>query len=100
MEKIHYLIVPAAPEAHRFEVTVRVSDPEPAGQALWLPVWVPGSYLVREFARQVLAVSARDGQGLPVSVTKVDKHRWRCAPCIGAPWWNRRWAGKVASKQP
>ena len=83
MEKIHYLIVPAAPEAHRFEVTVRVSDPEPAGQALWLPVWVPGSYLVREFARQVLAVSARDGQGLPVAVTKVDKHRWRCAPCIG-----------------
>jgi len=83
MDKIHYLIVPAAPEAHRFDVTVRVSDPEPAGQALWLPVWVPGSYLVREFARQVLAVSARDGQGLPVSVTKVDKHRWRCAPCIG-----------------
>ena len=83
MEKIHYLIVPAAPEAHRFEVTVRVSDPEPAGQALWLPVWVPGSYLVREFARHVLAVSARDGQGLPVAVTKVDKHRWRCAPCIG-----------------
>ena len=83
MEKIHYLIVPAAPEAHRFEVTVRVSDPEPAGQELWLPVWVPGSYLVREFARQVLAVSARDGQGRAVSVTKVDKHRWRCAPCIG-----------------
>ena len=83
MERIHYLIVPASPEAHRFEVTVQVSDPDPAGQRFWLPVWVPGSYLVREFARHVLSICAQDGQGRPVAVTKVDKHRWQCAPCAG-----------------
>ncbi len=83
MEGIHYLIVPAFPQAHRYEVTVRVSDPDPAGQGFWLPVWLPGSYLVREFARQVLSISARDGQGQPVAVAKVDKHRWHCAPCSG-----------------
>jgi predicted metalloprotease with PDZ domain len=83
MEKIHYLIVPVSPEAHRFQVTVQVSDPDPAGQHLWLPVWIPGSYLVREFARHVLSIAARDGQGKPVAVTKLDKHRWQCAPCEG-----------------
>ncbi|MCE2946008.1 MAG: M61 family metallopeptidase [bacterium] len=81
MEKIHYLIVPVSPEAHRFQVTLQVSDPDPAGQRLWLPVWIPGSYLVREFARHVLSIAALDGQGRPVAVAKVDKHRWQCAPC-------------------
>ena len=83
MEKIHYLIVPVAPEAHRFQVTVQVSDPDPAGQRLWLPVWIPGSYLVREFARHVMSITATDGAGRPVAVTKLDKHRWQCAPCTG-----------------
>jgi len=83
MEPIHYLIVPVSPEGHRFEVSVRVADPDPAGQQLWLPVWIPGSYLIREFARHVLSIAASDAQGRPVTVTKLDKHRWQCAPCVG-----------------
>ncbi len=83
MDPIHYLIVPVSPEGHRFEVSVRVADPDPAGQQLWLPVWIPGSYLVREFARHVLSIAASDAQGRPVTVTKLDKHRWQCAPCSG-----------------
>ena len=50
-QAIHYRIVPSNPRAHLFTVTCTVPDPAPDGQILRLPTWIPGSYLVREFAR-------------------------------------------------
>ncbi len=68
--------------AHLFAVELQLAAPDPRGQEFWLPVWIPGSYLVREFARQVLRVEARC-QGKPVALRKVAKNRWRAAPCQG-----------------
>ena len=42
-----------------------------------MPVWTPGSYLVREFSRNVEAFTARDRQGRPLLVDKTRKNRWR-----------------------
>ena len=67
---------------HRFAVTLELAEPDPEGQEFWLPVWIPGSYLVREFARHVLSVDAQS-QGQAVAVRKVAKNRWRAAPCKG-----------------
>lgn len=47
-----------------------------------MPVWIPGSYLVREYARHVMSVRA-ECDGTPVAVAKVDKHTWQVAPCAG-----------------
>ena len=47
-----------------------------------MPVWIPGSYLVREYARHVVSVSAHCDDG-PVSVLKTDKQTWQTAPCSG-----------------
>lgn len=58
MDTVHYSIFPVNPAAHLFEVVMWVGNPDPAGQRLWMPVWIPGSYLVREFARHVDQVSA------------------------------------------
>ena len=58
VEDVHYSIFPVDPGAHLFEVSVWVDRPDPAGQRLSLPVWIPGSYLVREFARHLDSVSA------------------------------------------
>jgi hypothetical protein len=61
---ITYRVTPADPSAHLFHVTLTVPRPT-AGQRLSLPVWVPGSYLVREFARHLSALRAeqrRDSQ--------------------------------------
>lgn len=61
--------------AHRFAVTLTVPQPA-AEQVLSLPVWIPGSYLVREFARHVLAIEARQGRtSRPVEA--LDKRSWR-----------------------
>ncbi|HSO07233.1 MAG TPA: PDZ domain-containing protein [Pelomicrobium sp.] len=74
---VAYAIVPRAPEAHLFEVTCTVADPDPEGQHVALPAWIPGSYMIREFARHVVAIRA-ESRGKPVIIEKVDKHTWRC----------------------
>ncbi|HEX6998856.1 MAG TPA: PDZ domain-containing protein [Gammaproteobacteria bacterium] len=68
-------------DRHLFEVECRVEAP--AGeQRLSLPSWIPGSYLLREFARHVVAVSAQSG-GAAVPVEKVDHSTWLCRGAQG-----------------
>ena len=68
--------------AHVFDVELDIEHPDPAGQELWLPVWIPGSYLVREFARHLLQLRAHCGDA-EVAVRKTAKNRWRVAACAG-----------------
>jgi predicted metalloprotease with PDZ domain len=84
MKPIRYTIVPKQPAAHLFEVTVTVADPDPAGQQFMLPVWIPGSYMVREFARNIVTLHAVNDAGRKVRVKKTDKHTWQAAPVKGA----------------
>lgn len=77
---IQYRIDVADTHAHLFRVSVTV--PEPAGeQRLSLPVWIPGSYLVREFARHLSGLSATQG-GTPIALEQIDKATW-LARCQG-----------------
>ena len=77
---VHYRIEPSDLHAHRFTVSLTVIQPQ-ALQEVSLPVWIPGSYLVREFSKNLQELKARQGQrGVPL--TQLDKHRWqvRCTP--------------------
>jgi predicted metalloprotease with PDZ domain len=44
---------------------------------LKLPVWTPGSYLVREFERHVQEVECTSPAGAPLPLRKLDKSTWR-----------------------
>lgn len=66
------------PHTHLFHVEAVLERPEPA-QELALPVWTPGSYLVREFARHLESVEAEDGQGRKLAIERLDKQRFRVA---------------------
>jgi predicted metalloprotease with PDZ domain len=79
---IRYRIQPKHPEAHLFEVTCTVADPDPSGQRFALPAWIPGSYLIRDFARHVVSIHAAT-RGASVRLAKLDKQTWRAAPCAG-----------------
>jgi predicted metalloprotease with PDZ domain len=79
---IRYRVNARDPRQHLFDVTCTLDDPHADGQRFELPVWVPGSYLVRELARHVVEVNAQCA-GAPVDVTKEDKSTWRVAPCAG-----------------
>jgi predicted metalloprotease with PDZ domain len=77
-----YVLRVAEPEARRVEVEVH-ADPAGAKELDFrLPVWTPGSYLIREHQRHVDGVRARSG-GQDLPVTKIDKHTWRVR-CAGA----------------
>lgn len=82
MARVRYRIEPRYPEAHRFAVSLVIDAPDPDGARVWLPTWVPGSYLIREFARHVVRIEA-SAAGEPLAIEKTDKHRWRCAPAPG-----------------
>lgn len=77
-----YKIVPKNPEAHLFEVTVTVAEPDTAGQQFMIPAWIPGSYLIRDFAKHVVEIRAAS-EGQEIGLTKTDKSSWLADPCDG-----------------
>jgi len=79
MTPIRYAIAPLHPEAHLFAVTVTVDVPDSAGQVFTLPAWIPGSYMIRDFARNIVRIRA-DAGGVQVPLTKIDKQSWQAAP--------------------
>jgi predicted metalloprotease with PDZ domain len=79
---LRYAIRPAHPGAHLFHVTVTVDVTHPGGQRLMLPTWIPGSYMIREFARNIVRLTALAGDR-KLRVTKLDKHTWQVAPARG-----------------
>lgn len=79
---LNYRIEPFDPAGHRFRVQLRVEHPDPAGQRLVLPAWIPGSYLIRDFARQIETISA-SSNGQPVALSKLDDHGWQAAAVEG-----------------
>ncbi len=82
LQPTRYRITALDPHAHLFEVRVTVELPNPDGQCFRLPTWIPGSYLIREFARNFVTVRAESAAGA-VAIEKVAKDRWRAAPCTG-----------------
>ncbi|WP_367067694.1 peptidase M61 [Oryzisolibacter sp. LB2S] len=80
---IHYRIDPGNRHAHLYRVTLTVAAPA-REQELSLPVWIPGSYLVREFSKNLQSLQARQG-GASVPLQQLDKHRWRVACEAGTP---------------
>lgn len=79
---IRYSIVPKDLAGHLFEVSVTVEQPSSEGQVFALPAWIPGSYMIREFSRNIVQIRA-ESQGKQVALAKLDKHSWRAAPVDG-----------------
>ena len=79
---VRYRIMPARPEAHLYAVSCALDQPDPEGQRFALPAWIPGSYMIREFARHIVSIRAESrGRALPIE--KLDKHTWRAGPVAG-----------------
>jgi predicted metalloprotease with PDZ domain len=82
MPNTRYRLTPLDPHAHVFEVRCTVDDPDADGQRFRLPSWIPGSYLIREFARQFIDVRAEcDAEA--VALQKEAKDVWRATPVTG-----------------
>ena len=77
---LHYLVEAADLHAHLFRITLTIAQPE-VQQQVSLPVWIPGSYLIREFSKNLQRLTARQ-QGRNVGVHQRDKANWQidCVP--------------------
>jgi predicted metalloprotease with PDZ domain len=79
MTALRYRIWPKDPAAHLYEVSLTVPNPDSSGQVLAMPAWIPGSYMIRDYAKHVVTIRA-ESDGLDVPLEKLDKSRWRAAP--------------------
>ena len=71
---VHYRVTPADVHAHHWHVVLTLTRPA-AIQRLQLPVWIPGSYMVREFSKQLQGLECRQA-GRVCGLTQVDKATW------------------------
>jgi predicted metalloprotease with PDZ domain len=82
---VHYRVQLHDLHAHLFRVTLTIAQPS-ARQRVSLPVWIPGSYLVREFAKNLQQLRARQGEeAVAVAVHQLSKHQWEVDCETGAP---------------
>lgn len=84
VEPVTYTVRFPAPHTHYAVVEASVPTDGRDRVELMMAVWTPGSYLVREFARHVEALSARSPDGEPLTVEKSRKNRW-VVETSGAP---------------
>ena len=72
---LHYRIVAADVHAHLYGVTLTIEQPA-ALQRVSLPVWIVGSYMVREFSKQLMDIRALQS-GRNIAVSQLDKSSWQ-----------------------
>jgi predicted metalloprotease with PDZ domain len=74
--KISYSLKMPRPQNHYFQVEMQVEQVKQKTAIVKLPVWAPGSYLVREFSRHLNQVKAYSLQGAALPVIKKTKNAW------------------------
>lgn len=80
---IDYAVRVQNPQAHLFAVTLTIARPATL-QLVSLPVWIPGSYLVREFSKNLQQLQARQG-ARTVALTQLDKCTWQVQCAVDKP---------------
>lgn len=82
IEMVRYTIHFDNPNNHTFSVTMVISNPEPRGQKLTLPNWIPGSYMIRDFSKNIVTLNAYNS-GNKLHLSKIDKSTWLVEPFDG-----------------
>ncbi|MEP1553410.1 MAG: PDZ domain-containing protein [Paraglaciecola sp.] len=80
---IHYQVKLTSTTGHLLNVSLTIEQPHLQGQVLSLPAWIPGSYMVRDFAKNIIWINAQDKNLQELKVKKLDKQSWQVAPCEG-----------------
>jgi len=76
-QKLSYTVAIPEPHTHYCEVEIKLEGVKKPYIDFKMPVWTPGSYLIREFAKNVEAVQAKDLTGKSLKVQKISKNTWR-----------------------
>ncbi|OGX87604.1 peptidase M61 [Hymenobacter lapidarius] len=74
---LKYTLAMPAPQTHYFEVKMELGGFPTDYTDIKMPVWTPGSYLVREYAKNVEGFEARTASGQALGFEKINKNTWR-----------------------
>ena len=77
VKPISYTLRFVDPQTHYVEVKALVPTMGQPEIEVMMAVWTPGSYLIREFARNLETLEARTTSGMPLALEKSQKNRWR-----------------------
>ena len=76
-QKINYRVSILEPQTRYAEVVIEISGQTQSETDFYMPVWTPGSYMVREFSRNVEQVLAYNNEGEELKVVKIAKNAWK-----------------------
>jgi len=74
--KVDYSLKMTKPQSHYFEVMMTIDELTGKNITVKMPVWAPGSYMVREFSKNVNLVRAYDENANKLPITKTNKNSW------------------------
>jgi predicted metalloprotease with PDZ domain len=82
---IQYTVWPADLHGHHFRIKLYIAYPDPNGQVLQMPAWIPGSYLIRDFSKQIESIEAYSISGTrkKIALERIDNDHWRLPPVNG-----------------
>ena len=82
---IQYTVWPADLHGHHFRVKLHIANPDANGQVLQMPAWIPGSYLIRDFSKQIESIEAYSvvGSRKKIALDRIDNDHWRLPPVNG-----------------
>ena len=81
---IQYTVWPADLHGHRYQVKLHIAEPDPEGQVLQMPAWIPGSYLIRDFSKQIESIEAYSvGSKKKLSLERLNNDQWRLSKVSG-----------------
>jgi predicted metalloprotease with PDZ domain len=83
---IQYTIWPADLQGHRYRVKLHIANPNPDGQILQMPAWIPGSYLIRDFSKHIESIEAYsvDAPKKKIALNRINNDQWRLPRVSGA----------------
>ena len=75
-QSVNYELSMPKPQNHYYHIKMELNDFNQKELNISLPVWAPGSYLVREFSKNINLVKAFDEKGNPLEIKKTRKNSW------------------------
>lgn len=88
MPAIEYRITPSDLDGHRYSVELFIREPNPDGQRIQLPSWIPGSYMIRDFSKHIEKIQAftQDAKKhrTPLALKKINNSTWELPAVKGS----------------
>lgn len=73
---VDYSVKMTKPQSHYFEVMMTIDDLSGKNITIKMPVWSPGSYMIREYSKNVNLVRAFDESANKLPISKTSKNTW------------------------